>query len=344
MVGGDESVVTPAPPHALSTRAKPTRAAGTTRAARRSPSPHHGPGAGTLVPRIQLMEARASAVVQFGRLRVVQVVHAAVVEERASVRGRACRRCWARWRRRSARGRRRRRGCSRRCGRRRRSGACPSTSRSWGAALRGRSGTPRRRASRRRRSWPACRSRGPSRPRTPSGRRRGGPPCRGPGPPWPRRRPPGRQPGGAQVALQRDEGAGDQRALVLAQGQEGGQDDDLAPQGGQGRPADRAGSPGARSGGWAGRGQALAGRRRGGRRRAAGGQEHAEGEGTATVVSGSAGERSGSGLVLPGGQEGEGEVGQRDQGGGDPAGQVVEDGTMVEGSSSCCSLKRSEPS
>ena len=39
-----------------------------------------------------------------------------------------------------------------------------------------------------------------------------------------------RQPGGAQVALQRDEGAGDERALVLAQGQEGREDDDLAPQ------------------------------------------------------------------------------------------------------------------
>ena len=134
------------------------------------------------------------------------------------------------------------------------------------------------------------------------------------------------QPGGAQVALQGDEGAGHERALVLAQGEEGGEDHDLAPS--AARETALSVLVDERDVLWRGavEHQALARRRRGGRGRSAGGEQGAEGRArTRTVTRGPAGRRSGSGVVLPGGQEGEGEVGQGDQRGGDPAGEVVED-------------------
>ena len=66
VVGGDESVVTPAPPQALSNRVNPARVAGTARAVRRSEPPIRGSVPEIVVPSSQPMEARASAVVQLG--------------------------------------------------------------------------------------------------------------------------------------------------------------------------------------------------------------------------------------------------------------------------------------
>ena len=94
--------------------------------------------------------------------------------------------------------------------------------------------------------------------------------------------------------------------------------------------------------------QALAGRRggrRGGRGRATGGEQHAESEGDSEDgEGGSAGSEPGQASSSPGGRNVKGrsasvisvEAIQRVR--------SSKTGTRVDGSSSCCSLKRSEPS
>ena len=278
MVGGDDSVVTPAPAAGAEQQGEAGESCRNDEGGAAQPAAHHerrGGDGGAEQPADGGQGVGRGPV---GRLGVLQVVQAAVVEEPAQLRVRARPSRSARRRRRSARARRRRSGCSRPCGPRRRSGAGPCTSPSSAAAPRARSGSRRRRASRRRRWRPACRSTGPSRPRTPSGRRPGGPPCHGPGRRWPRRRRRGAPARGVQVALQRDEGAGDERALVLAQRQEGRQHHDLAAQ-----PGQRDGLPllvdqrhGLRRGPV--EDQALARRRRRRRGRPAGGEHHAQSE------------------------------------------------------------------
>ena len=148
------------------------------------------------------------------------------------------------------------------------------------AAPRARSGTPRRRASRRRRCRPACRSRDPSRLRTPSRRRPGGPPCRGPGRRWPRRR---RR--GAPAPPRCMSRCRAMKAPVTSghsswhRRQERCEDHHLAPQRGQrDRPSLLVHQRHVLRRGPV-EDQALAGRRGGRRGRAAGGQQQAEGEG-----------------------------------------------------------------
>ena len=66
VVGGADSVVTSEPPQAASARASPTQSCRDDEGGPAQPGRHHEPGPPTLVPRSQLMEARASAVVQSG--------------------------------------------------------------------------------------------------------------------------------------------------------------------------------------------------------------------------------------------------------------------------------------
>ena len=233
MVGGADSVVTPAPPQAPSSRARPARAAGTTRAGRRSRLAHHELGAGTLVPSSQLMEARASAVVQSGACGFCRSCRPPSLRSAAQLRVERALLV-------------RRRGVD--------EALAPGgvdedvavgvvdvvgqrlarVPVGLGRLLLGHDlvldaerlperGDVGRRAG----------------PEVPVGAELllvGGQAGHGVAARVDRGLDEDdavRQPGGAQVALQRDEGAGDERALVLAQGEEGRQDDDLAAQRGQ---------------------------------------------------------------------------------------------------------------
>ena len=151
------------------------------------------------------------------------------------------------------------------------------------------------------------------------------------------------QPRGAQVALQRDVCARHERTLVLAEGEERGEDDDLAPERGQGHGASLL----VDQGGVLRRGpvqhQALARRWRGGSRRSAGGQEGAERE-DEDDDEGPAGGQTGQASSSPGGKNVNGRSAREISVEAIQRVRSSKTGAMVDGSSSCCSLKRTEPS
>ena len=153
------------------------------------------------------------------------------------------------------------------------------------------------------------------------------------------------QAGSAQVALQRDEGAGDERALVLAERQEGRQDDDLAAQAGERhgmpllidqrhrlrrRPIED---------------QSLVRRWRAGRGRSRRRRAAAECEcGGENGVRGPAASKAGQASSSPGGRNVKGRSASAISLEAMKRARSSKTGTSDDGSSSCCSLKRSEPS
>ncbi len=190
----------------------------------------------------------------------------------------------------------------------------------------------------------ACRSRGPSRPRTPSGRRPGGPPCRGRGPPWPRRRPPGCASPAARRSCCNEMKAPVTSGHSSWQRERNGARTTTLP-----RSAARdtacpcwltsgtcCGVGRSRTSPWSGGGAA-------GADGPAGGQEHAEGE-QHDGDEGPAGSGAGQSSSSPAGRKVKGRSAREMSVEAIQRVRSSKTGAMVDGSSSCCSLKRTEPS